>query len=307
MAFFPIGLNMTKPINFHDIFTLLREWFDTPTPRYDDFDRYRLRLYDEYSSGSHPHLRCTGSIGRKRNSHKRPRLPLKIWWPHYTKGDYRFEQIIGAILVQQTSWRQVERSIKDIDYYLEERGTQFDAKSIVSISRRELEWLVRSTGFYSEKARRIQAFCAFISEHFGDINGFFKKDWGGGLGDVLRGLKMGFGRETRDSVLLYSANAPVFVADSYSRKLLHLLGVTNSKNYDECQKIFVEGISRSFSKRSFTSLVEEYTPEELTYSLPNDPPSNLIPLVLLYQQFHAGIDELGISKRWDEFRDELLD
>ena len=298
---------MGEQINFYDIFTLLREWFDHPTPRYDDFDRYRLQLYDEYSSGSRPPL--VGSVGPNRTSHDRSLLPLKIWWPHYTDGDFRFELCIGALLVHQTSWRQVEKAIKDIEHYLIGDGKRFDASGVASLPLSDLESLIRSTGFYRQKARRVRGFSRHIMENFRTISRFM--EWGRGVGKerfgvYFRGLKMGFGKETRDSVLLYAANAPVFIADSYARKLLMLLGYRELLDYDRCQKRYEEGIENDFPLNFHDHLVEDYTQEELAYALPNSPPKNEIPKILLYQQFHAGIDELGISRRWEEFTEELL-
>jgi len=89
-------MKMVICMNFLMIFNLLKEWFDTPTPGHEDFDCWRHSLYHEERRGL------------------RDRLPLKTWWPHYTKGDFRFEQIIGGLLVQQTSWRQVRASIEAI-------------------------------------------------------------------------------------------------------------------------------------------------------------------------------------------------
>ena len=311
---------MRSEPNFYDIFTLLKEWFDTPTPPSTNFNEWRFKLYDDYSSGDIKRL--VGSDGPNRTSQKSSLLPLKTWWPHYTKGDYRFELCIGALLVHQTSWQQVERSIKGIEKHLIEDGNEFNAERIAGIPLIELESLVRSTGFYRQKARRVQGFCDHIVMECDDIDGFFARGteragdnakgkkwnemmWRKRLGNELISLKLGFGQETRDSVLLYAANAPVFIADSYARKLLMLLGDDNSRDYDRCQKRFEHGIERDFSGEVKKSLVEEYTKDELVYALPNSPRQEDIPNILLYQQFHAGIDELGISKLWKEFVDEL--
>lgn len=299
--------NMKPTINFYEIFTLLKEWFDAPTPRYDDFDRYRLRLYDEYSSGSRPPL--VGSVGPNPTSHDRPLLPLKIWWPHYTDGDFRFELCIGALLVHQTSWRQVEKAVKAILGHLIVSGKQFNAEGIAAIPLAELESLIRPTGFYRQKARRVQGFCKHVFDNYRTISRFM--EWGREVGKerfgvYFRGLGMGFGKETRDSVLLYAANVPVFIADSYARKLLLLLGDQAPMEYEGIQRRYMDGIERDFPLDFYDHLVEDYTQEELAYALPNSPPKDDIPKILLYQQFHAGIDELGISKRWEEFIEELL-
>ena len=292
-------MKSTQIINFYDIFTLLKEWFDTPTPPHVDFSEWRSHLYEQYSSASIP------------------RLPLKTWWPHYTKGDYRFELCIGALLVHQTSWRQVERSIKGIEERLIDEGKAFDAEEIAGIPLPELESLIRSTGFYRQKARRVRGFSKHVFDNYGTISRFM--EWGREqgrerCGTHLRSLGAGFGPETRDSVLLYAVNIPVFVADSYARKLMVMLRDEECGKYDVCQRRFVQGIERDFSRKDIDELMEGYMDEELAFVLPNlsvdfdDTEATEwedISRVLLYQQFHAGIDELGISKRWKEFVEEL--
>lgn len=291
--------SMSSAINFHNVFSLIREWFDSPTSKYDDFDTYRFSLYEEEDSGF------------------RDRLPLKIWWPHYTEGDFRFEQIIGGLLVQQTSWRQVRAAIQAIDTHLKNNCEEFNAGGITGIPLNILEGLIRSTGFFRQKARRIHDFCTYIRDDFLDIESFFDhfKGRGDDLGVHLMGLGMGFGRETRDCILLYGANIPVFIADSYACQLLSVLGVvTNGKiGYDDCQRIFQVGIERDFDAAEYGAIMDGYTPEELRYALPAYPidpeegkDTARIGSVLLYQQYHAGIVELGRSKRWDEFREAVM-
>jgi len=296
---------MSTAINFRNVFSLLRDWFDTLTTQYDDFDTWRFSLYADERSG------------------QRDRLPLKIWWPHYTQGDFRFEQVIGGLLVQQTSWKQVRSGIEAIDSYLKNIGQEFTAKGIAGIEQGALEDLTRSTGFFRQKARRINDFCTFIRDNYGNIGTFFEHYHGreDELGKRLMDLRMGFGRETRDCILLYGINVPVFIADAYARRLLGMLGMDGSGKigYDCCQRFFMEGISGDFGRAGLEGVVNEYTTEELRYALPGYWEEDLgsggermgkagkerMGLVLLYQQFHAGIVELGRSKRWNEFRDTL--
>ena len=337
---------MPERHDFKRIFDLLMEWFDTPIDtsfnnpigthrsHHDanssidtmaDFDSWRFQVYKEYSSGT------------------RSRLPLKIWWPHYTTGDYRFELCIGALLVHQVSWRQVERSIQNIDTYLNESGLSFDIPGLHSIPQVELESLIRTTGFFRQKAKRILGFCNYVHENYDDFQTFMTVRRGGAgggddepgtgetdglqkigkagndtedesdgplrdLGAELSNLKLGFGNETRDCVLLYAANVPVFVADAYSRRLLHMVGaIPENKigDYDLCQDIYKKGIQRDFSTRDLDGIVNGFSKDERDHALLKHPRNEDIPLILLYQLFHAGIVELGISKRWSEFRDEL--
>lgn len=278
---------MKMNINFRVIYSLLKEWFDELTPEYDDFDRWRFQTYHELETG------------------KRKNLPLKTWWPKYTRGDFRLELAIGALLVQQVRWSSVKLCIENLNRFLEEKGKAFALEGLIGVPQEKLEDLVRPCRYKREKSRRILKFCEFVKENYGTVNNFLRDRGIKELGSQLTDLKIGFGNETRDCVILYAANLPVFIADAYSRKLLELLNLAESENYDECQAIWEEGIKRDFNYDQLDSIAKEYTKEEIRYALCNSPTHQDVPLVLLYQQFHAGIVELGISGKWDEFRKRL--
>jgi len=274
-------------VNFRDVFILLKKWFDSPTPHYDDFDVWRHKTYEE------------------QRTEQLKNIPLKTWWPKYTTGDYRLELCIGALLIQQIKWPQVDTCINNLNNHLIKNGKEFDIQGLLSIPPGEFEDLIKAGRFPKAKTNKIHSFCSFIQSQ-GKIDDLFRDATIQNLGEKLQNIKSGFGDETRDCALLYAANLPAFIADAYARKLLQTLQVTtDEESYNVCQKIFQEGIQRDFSAEQLESIIEEYTPEELSYALCNSPNHQNIGLVLLYQQFHAGIDELGISKRWDEFRQSL--
>jgi endonuclease-3 related protein len=269
-------------INFRDVFLLLKQWFDFPTPHYDDFDAWRYETYEALKAG------------------RLSNLPLKTWWPKYTTGDFRLELCIGALLIQRLKWPQVRTCIKNLDDFLSDNGKEFDIDGLLSISAERFQSLIRASRYPKVKTGRILKFCSFVKEQ-GTIDNVFRSAEAQSLEKKLQNLKSGFGDETRDCTFLYAANLPVFIADAYARKLLQILDVTSRNNYNNCQKIFQEAIQRDFSKEQLESILGEYTDEELHYVLCNPPAQQSIGLVLLYQQFHAGIVELGISKRWHEF------
>lgn len=274
-------------ISFSAIYSLLREWFDEPTPACENFENWRHQTYRELESG------------------KRKNLPLKTWWPKYTEGDFRLELVIGALLVQQIRWPSVKRCIENLSQFLKENGKPFALEGLLSIPEEKLEELIRACRYKKQKSLRILNFCGFVKGNYGSIGRFFENREVGELGNQLSNLKAGFGSETRDCVLLYAANLPVFIADAYSRKLLNILNVATGDDYDECRATWEEGIGRDFNRAQLDSIAEEYTDAELNYALCNKPAHRDVALVLLYQQLHAGIVELGISGRWDEFRSKL--
>lgn len=129
------------------------------------------------------------------------------WWPATS----RFEIVIGAVLTQNTSWRNVERTLAVLRAEL-----PLTAEAILQATPHRLaEWL-RPSGYYNIKAQRLRAVCTFFLRHGG---------WQGldpWPTDELRQRLLevrGVGPETADSIVLYAFDRPVFVVDAYSRRL----------------------------------------------------------------------------------------
>jgi endonuclease-3 related protein len=269
-------------IDFKSIFILLREWFDVPIPSTTNFHQWRRELNDRIGKG------------------QLTNLPLKTWWPKYSAGDFRFELCIGILLVHQVTWRQVTTCFRNILAHLERNKMPFTPEGLLSIPVDDLADLIRASRFAQQKAKRIRKFCDFLRQ-YQSLDAFFHELPANELDDILLKSKSGFGKESRDTVLLYAVNSPVFIADAYSRKLLTLLDVADAANYATCQKIFQDGIQRDFDTDDLSDILNSYSRDELDYVLINRPPRQLVPKILLYQMYHAEIVELGISKRWDEF------
>jgi len=271
-------------INFRRMFFLLRDWFDG--------------WLDDSDAEATPTQDLAGRASRQAIN----RITLKTWWPKYTEGDFRFELCVGILLVHRVAWPQVRTCIQNLDRYLKPRGMSFEAQALLSIPVEKFESLVNASRFPKQKTRRIFKFCDFVMQSGGIEKLFAAQD----LHQQLGVIKSGFGSESRDTVLLYAANKPVFIADAYARKLLQVMGLRQRDDYDACQGIFQQGIQRDFDRQTIESIGQEYLPEELQLVLCNSSQPSDVPLMLLYQQFHAGIVELGKSKRWEEFRVSLL-
>ncbi|MGB9629784.1 MAG: hypothetical protein ACPL6D_14105 [Thermodesulfobacteriota bacterium] len=78
------------------------------------------------------------------------------WWP----GETPFEVMVGAILTQNTSWRNVEKAIQK----LKEKGV-LNPDGIRHIKRSELAKLIKSSGYYRIKAERLKSFVNFLFEN----------------------------------------------------------------------------------------------------------------------------------------------
>ncbi|MGH9770985.1 MAG: endonuclease III domain-containing protein [Candidatus Acidiferrales bacterium] len=151
------------------------------------------------------------------------------WWP----GKTQFEVIVGAILTQNTSWTNVERAIANL------RTAQLlSPAKIDKLPLRRLEGLIRSSGYFRQKARKLKAFCQFLRVlHQGSLKKMFATPT-----EVLREQLLGvfgIGPETADSILLYAGQHSVFVVDAYTKRILARHGwVDENASYDRVRGLF---------------------------------------------------------------------
>ena len=153
------------------------------------------------------------------------------WWP----GETSFEVMVGAILTQNTSWRNVEKAIQK----LKGKGI-LCPEGIHGLDKKELAALIRSSGYYRIKADRLKAFMDFLYEEFdGNLKKMRKRKLEE-LREKLLGVK-GIGPETADSILLYGLKKSIFVVDAYTKRILSRHGIISEKaSYGEVQKLFMD-------------------------------------------------------------------
>jgi endonuclease-3 related protein len=132
------------------------------------------------------------------------------WWPAET----RFEVIVGAYLTQNTAWGNVERALANL-----RAARVLSVRGIRGVGLARLERLIRPSGYFRQKARRLKTFIAFLDEQYdGCLEELFCEPTNK-LREELLGLN-GVGPETADSILLYAGDHPVFVVDAYTRRIL---------------------------------------------------------------------------------------
>jgi endonuclease III related protein len=151
------------------------------------------------------------------------------WWPGRTS----FEVIVGAILTQNTSWTSVETAIRNL-----RREKLLTPRAIEAVSFTRLAALIRSSGYFRQKAKKLKCFVRFLrSEYAGSLREMFHTPTAA-LREQLLGVH-GIGPETADSILLYAGKHPVFVVDAYTRRLLerHQLA-TAAQSYEEIRELF---------------------------------------------------------------------
>ncbi|OGW83734.1 MAG: endonuclease [Omnitrophica bacterium RIFCSPLOWO2_01_FULL_45_10] len=153
------------------------------------------------------------------------------WWP----GRTRLEIIVGAILTQNTAWSNVEKAI--VNLKLERVLSTPSAIKKMSVNR--LATLIRPSGYYNVKAKRLRHFTDFLfSKYGGSLNELSMSDTG-----VLRRELLnvnGIGPETCDSILLYAFKRPIFVVDAYTKRLFSRHKFFDERlNYHDAQKFFM--------------------------------------------------------------------
>ena len=155
------------------------------------------------------------------------------WWPAQS----RFEVIVGAYLTQNTNWSNVEKAIANL-----RRARALSLKAMREMPLRKLEMLVRPSGFFRQKARKLKVFIAFLDEKYsGSLTRMFAQPTERLRAELLE--LDGVGPETADSILLYAGNHPVFVVDAYTRRVLERHGIISAKaHYEEIRALIENSI-----------------------------------------------------------------
>lgn len=148
------------------------------------------------------------------------------WWP----ADTPFEVCVGAILVQNTAWPNVEKALVCL-----RAAGRLSYQGLAGLGQDELAALIRPSGCYNVKAKRLAAFVDFLGREYGG-----RVEAMAGLEPrVLRAQLLavrGIGRETADSIALYAAFVPLFVIDAYTRRVFSRLGlIRGDESYDALQ------------------------------------------------------------------------
>jgi len=158
------------------------------------------------------------------------------WWP----GRSRFEVIVGAILTQNTSWTNVEPAIRNL------RGAGLlNPEALERINGDELALLIRSSGYFRQKARTLKEFVSFLRLNYnGSLTQMFRAPT-----ETLRKQLLavhGIGPETADSILLYAGKHPVFVVDAYTRRILERHSLIQPRTgYEEIRGLFETSLTGS--------------------------------------------------------------
>ena len=152
------------------------------------------------------------------------------WWP----GETPFEVIIGAILTQNTNWRNVERALTNLKNH-----KALTPRALRRMPAGDLAALIRPAGYFNVKARRVKNFIDYLYNNYnGDLEGMAAVPTRELRAEIL--TVNGIGPETADSILLYAFDRPVFVIDAYTKRLLYRHGlIDRDTDYAAMQALFV--------------------------------------------------------------------
>ncbi len=150
------------------------------------------------------------------------------WWP----AEGVFEIIVGAVLTQNTNWRNVEKALNNLKDNL-----MLDYAKILDEREDFVKQLIKPAGFYNQKYSTLINICRFIKEELQGNLELLKTMDTSNLRDKLLNIK-GIGKETADSILLYCGYHPVFVIDAYTKRIVSRLGISKESSYDKLQQIF---------------------------------------------------------------------
>ncbi|MGC2110683.1 MAG: base excision DNA repair protein [Candidatus Korobacteraceae bacterium] len=157
------------------------------------------------------------------------------WWPAETP----FEVIAGAILTQNTSWKNVERALANL-----RTANLLHVAGIGETPLARLEELVRPSGYFRQKAQRLKGFATFVDARYdGSLEKMFAVPTAQ-LRTELLALK-GIGPETADGILLYAGNHEIFVVDAYARRVLERHeALKKDAKYDEVRQLVERALDR---------------------------------------------------------------
>ena len=156
------------------------------------------------------------------------------WWP----GDGPFETIAGAILTQNTAWTNVEKALANL-----RAAEAMSWPAIRALPEEQLALLLRPSGYFNAKARKLKAFAAFMAGCGDVLAPGSERPRGAPTGaKALRAELLGvhgIGPETADDIVLYAAGLPSFVIDSYTRRIVDRLGIApDAHSYEAYQALF---------------------------------------------------------------------
>jgi endonuclease-3 related protein len=153
------------------------------------------------------------------------------WWP----GSSPFEVAVGAVLTQNTAWKNVELAIGNLKV-----AGALELEALRALKPKKLAELIRPVGYYNLKEQRLRNLLdMFHHECGGDLDKLWQRPLPEAR-ELLLAVK-GVGPETADSILLYAGGLPTFVIDAYTFRVLGRHGLAEEgDSYHDLQNLFMD-------------------------------------------------------------------
>ncbi len=200
----------------------------------------------------------TGSIhGYHPNNYELPKTRNQI-----------YEVCIGAILTQNCSWQQVEKSLTNL-----KKLNALNPEKLLKLDDNKLKQAIKPAGYFNQKAKKLRIFTKYflslskttsqklvescssqanpvVFEHAQNSTQIPIRDWRNS--DIKKNqiptshelLNLwGIGPETADSMLLYAFKQPYFAIDAYTKRIFSRIGIiSHNSKYDEFRKLFMNNL-----------------------------------------------------------------
>jgi len=204
------------------------------------------------------------------------------WWPAQSP----FEVIVGAYLTQNTAWRSVEIALKNL-----RSAKLLSVGGVRKVPIRRLEQLIRSSGYFRQKAARLKMFVKFLDKTYGgSLTRMFAQP-SAELREQLLSLN-GVGRETADSILLYAGQHPIFVVDAYTRRIAERHQIASgTATYDELRTLFERSLAAAELPETSPASPGRASHKPSRMSL-----ASRVPLAQVFNEMHGLI--VGVGKNY---------
>ena len=151
------------------------------------------------------------------------------WWPAADS----YEVIVGAVLTQNTAWRNVEQALAGF-------GGDLTPQRVAGIDSSELMAIIRPAGFFHQKAACLKAVTAWFAGYGYDVVAVRREPLAKVRAELL--AVKGVGPETADAILLYAFDFPVFVVDAYTNRLCRRYPLPAGQSYAAVQAYFTANL-----------------------------------------------------------------
>ncbi len=176
----------------------------------------------------------------------------QLWWPvtepgqtipsykprKRLSGRQKLEICIGAILTQNTDWKNVMKALENLN-----RAGMMDCGKIAGARQQSIATLVKPSGYYNRKAKKVKAFCKYLQKKY---NGSISKLLSKPIEELRSELLSlhGIGNETADDIILYAAEQPSFVVDAYTTRFVKRFFGRTAIDYVEVKGFFEQQLPK---------------------------------------------------------------